>query len=376
MKNYLLLVFSVLLFSCGGNEKQAHFSNLTVKIDTVMVDSKGEILNLIGDLMFSDLSPDYKSLYYIHPMTLNLEIVDLDKLEFVKRIQYDEEGPNGVGRFPMQFQTLSEDQIFIGSFSNKGVFDLNGVKTKNIDLKLEELGGDKVLSGYNERALLVNPNDQNKLFALLNEWAEKPSLFGLVDTQNKTFQNFLIPEFDYLTEFKMVFSDGGNPRAVLGDWLELVKSKNKLILSNKIGSDLYVYDLETESFTHHLAKPLVLPSKKSVKIPSVVETMEEFSIYNRNLGEDINFSPPHWDENKQLYYRFVHYNRNQEIDGKLTSDGAEVHLLLMDKDFTVVSETLMENYSKAPSRHFVKDGMLWVFENINDEMGFIRLKIR
>ncbi len=247
MKQTLLrLIILTLFWNCSpSKDGKMDFSQPTISMDKVMVDSKDEILSLKGDLMVSDLSSDTQFLYYINPMALTLEIVDLNQMEFVRRISYEEEGPNGLGRFPMQFQALSDEQFFIGSFTHRGIFDLEGNKIKNLNFKTEELGVDKIPPSYSEKSLMTDPRDQSKLFSVWNDWGDGLSIFGLIDTQGKTFQALPIPEFDYLSEFRMVFSEGGNPRAILGEQMALTSSNNKIILSHNIGSDLYVFEVGT-----------------------------------------------------------------------------------------------------------------------------------
>lgn len=82
-----LVLFLSLIFACNpSKEAKMDFSQRTITMDTVMVDAKDEILSLIGDLMMSDLSSDKQFLHYFNPMNLTLEIVDLDKLEFLRRV--------------------------------------------------------------------------------------------------------------------------------------------------------------------------------------------------------------------------------------------------------------------------------------------------
>jgi len=377
MKLILSTLLALILFTtCNtSQERIKDFSQITISMDTVMVDSKDEILFLIGDLMISDLSSDGKHLYYLNPMGLNLEIVNLDQLEFVRRISYEEEGPNGLGEFPMQFQVLSDDQLFIGSFTQRGILDFDGIKAKNLNFKKEELGGDNIPPSYSEKSLMVDPRDHYKLFSVWNDWGSGLSIFGLIDTQVKTFKDFPIPEFGYLKEFRMIFTDGGNTRAIVGEQMELSGSHNKIILSNNIGSDLYIFHLDTEILQYKPIEHHTIPSRKSIKIPPMVESMGELHEHNRKLGEDINFTAPVWDEANQVYYRFAYFMKKREMEGKQEPAGAEVFLIVLEKDFNLVSETSLKSFTKIPSRHFVKDGKIWVFENIGDEMGFVRLNI-
>ncbi|MCH7410947.1 DUF4221 domain-containing protein [Belliella sp. DSM 111904] len=376
MKNSLFFLSIILLYSCGKKESTKDYSQIEISMDTVMVDAKDEILSLAGDLMVSDLSADKSLLYYLNPRTLQLEIVDLDELEFVQRVQYDEEGPNGIGRFAMQFQVLLDEKFFLGSFSSKGIFDLSSTRISKYDFLMEDLKGDQDFEGYVEKSIVVNPKDENQLFTILISWNDQLSLVGSIDAQTKEFKNYPIPALDYLSSFKLVYSEGGTPRAMLADFLDLSRSEKMLIISSKVGADIYTFDFATESFIHYPAEPITLPVKKTAKIPQVVESMEEFQKHNRSLGQDINFSAPVWDDENELYYRFAHFLKYKEEDSKFIHSDTEVHLMLLDKEFKVLSEILLENYKKVPVKHFAKDGMLWVFENLEDEMGFVRIKIK
>ncbi|MCH7401537.1 hypothetical protein ACFOUP_13905 [Belliella kenyensis] len=41
----------------------------------------------------------------------------------------------------------------------------------------------------------------------------------------------------------------------------------------------------------------------------------------------------------------------------------------------LVSEIPLPTSNKTPESYFVKNGAVWVFENLDDEMGFVRIKI-
>jgi hypothetical protein len=55
--------------------------------------------------------------------------------------------------------------------------------------------------------------------------------------------------------------------------------------------------------------------------------------------------------------------------------GAKVVLSVYDFDLNVLGESELPQWNKIPKFHFVKDGKIWVFENIDDEMSFVRLSV-
>jgi hypothetical protein len=88
MKDLLILISIGLLFSCGNKtEKLTDFSQMTFSLDTVMVDSKDEILYLNAYLMQSSLSPDLKFLYNFNQQEFSLEKINLDRLELEGKIK-------------------------------------------------------------------------------------------------------------------------------------------------------------------------------------------------------------------------------------------------------------------------------------------------
>jgi hypothetical protein len=60
---------------------------------------------------------------------------------------------------------------------------------------------------------------------------------------------------------------------------------------------------------------------------------------------------------------------------------SNIYLTALDKDLNLLGEILVPQLTKKPAkpfsekfpRHFAKDGKIWIYENINDEMGFVVL---
>ena len=91
--------------------------------------------------------------------------------------------------------------------------------------------------------------------------------------------------------------------------------------------------------------------------------------------------PPRWDEVNEVYYRFsfisvfddsVEQPENSPIP---RASGAKVYLTVYDSDLNMLAESAIPQMKSRPPYHFVKDGKIWIFENIEDEMGFVRIAI-
>ncbi|NHE55379.1 hypothetical protein [Cyclobacterium plantarum] len=79
-----------------------------------------------------------------------------------------------------------------------------------------------------------------------------------------------------------------------------------------------------------------------------------------NLGKLNNVSKITLDKEGQLY---------------TPTKGAAVFLSVLTKDFSLIAEYHFQSMDARPPFHFSKDGKLWLFENLEDEMGFVRMDI-
>jgi len=53
-----------------------------------------------------------------------------------------------------------------------------------------------------------------------------------------------------------------------------------------------------------------------------------------------------------------------------------VYISIFDEELNLLAESLVPELKASPKRHFIKDGKFWIFENIEDELAFMRLEIR
>jgi len=54
----------------------------------------------------------------------------------------------------------------------------------------------------------------------------------------------------------------------------------------------------------------------------------------------------------------------------------DIFLTIYDKDYNMVAEMQVPQLINNPTRYFAKDGKIWIFENIDDELAFIRLDLK
>lgn len=88
----------------------------------------------------------------------------------------------------------------------------------------------------------------------------------------------------------------------------------------------------------------------------------------------LNYMEPHWDESREMYLRF---GRKTFLAEKREDPPTfEVFLFAYDEDFNVLGETKIEGLTQVPANCFWKDGKLWSYVNIEDELGFAVIDFR
>ncbi len=108
MKHLSIFVLSLLIFSCGGNssnESKSSYTDMTISMDTVVVDSGDEILmaGTSSDLIINEAGD---KLYFWDVQSFQLELIDLEKLVLKEKRPFEREGPNAVGRYPYQLHLI------------------------------------------------------------------------------------------------------------------------------------------------------------------------------------------------------------------------------------------------------------------------------
>lgn len=144
------------------------------------------------------------------------------------------------------------------------------------------------------------------------------------------------------------------------------KFSNMVVLSNEFTSTLMYYDTEMDSLLMKSYTSQLTADQKEKDYIKEHETEEQFEEEYARYKEEINFMPPFWDKENKCFYRFFY----EEYEGK-----TDLYLTSFDEDLNKVGETVVPQLNKKPAKHFAKDGKIWIYENINDEMGFVRISL-
>lgn len=75
-----------------------------------------------------------------------------------------------------------------------------------------------------------------------------------------------------------------------------------------------------------------------------------------------------WDETRKQFFRIG--SITTPSDSPDTPAKISVFLYVFDSDMKLIGETLVEELKAIPQYPFFKDGKLWSYVNVEDELGF------
>lgn len=374
MKNYILLIFSALLFSCGGNEKHTDFSNLSIKIDTVMVDSKDEIIMGATNMFLSGFSNDNSTIYHYDANNGFIELINLNQLALEKKIKVEKEGPEGVGTV-WWFDFWNDSLFVFYNFTRIEFLDQNMKKVSSIDLQNSYVGKTGLGKGYmykNNFTVLDSPK------RLLSQVTTKDSDFlhlAYLDFDSEKVEIIQNTDLEKVNDFNISLIQGKSKRSIVQS-IGLLSWNNKTYIFNQANNQVFEY-LNQENILQEIPiQQWKIPSQKSKSYRLETESQEEFKEQVLALDEEVTYNKLVVDPKSGDFYRIASIKTQASYE--CSPSKWDIYLIKYDSKFNLLAEVKILDNGKILeliSEYFVKDGMVWIRVNLNDEMGFVRIKI-
>ncbi len=367
----LTVAILILGYACQSTieeESKAGYK-LSISMDSVMVDSKGEIIDLQNGLNTYYVGKDQKFMYKFNTNNRHgLEIINLDELVLEKFIAFEKEGPTGTSNWVFSINLINENEIAITNNAGILMYDIDGNFLKNYPISGDKLTGDSIPNNH----WMANSGDlyPNELLTFHYVYEGQVMLRGLalIDIQKKTRDLLLIDDFKKLDDYTISVDTGDRQFWLRVNLYNLVND-GKYIFSNDVFNGLHYYDLSSDSiihksFTSNLSsnKNEVLGIKSTISLQDVGDKMKA-----RN--KSIRFKDLAYDNKTNQYFR-LSYFAESETEEKTTW---KFILTVFDKDFNQIYETDNVPLEELPETYFFKDGKMYIYKNMEDELGFIRL---
>lgn len=369
MKKLLTISALALLSACGEKPKSEEVStseepknileNLTYSIDTALVDTGDEIL----DFSFGySTSPTPDSRFFYFSKNLKMQKIDLDQLNLINSFSLEKDGPNSPGP-TLGFYALSDGNFFFPTLHRPSIITDQGLKIKSWNLDQEELVEGYPVEPFSlGNRVILDPKRLN-LYSLPMNIETRDHYFAVIDSLEKRKKMVELTEFKWANKY-LIRSDAEQK----GEFLHLQQFNELVLISCTVGNGTYIYDPSLDSLFYREFHHEIVPLEKTGEVKNKVGGRAEFEEELKKLNHQINYWSFLWDEKSQRYFRYA--SRAIRFDEDGWAKEFEIFLMAYSKNLELIGETRLEGLSKIPFGLFFKNGKLYSYVNVEDELGF------
>jgi hypothetical protein len=382
MRQLLFLpLLMLLLFSCGENKTDSsdNFSSMTFSIDTVVVDAGQEIINLKYGLWRGVFNSDHSTLYLWDDDDVSMAKISINDLTLEEKIKFEKEGPDGVGSFLSWINILENGNFLMANFTDIGLFDQSGKKLRTYDLKKENfLIEDNHGNNLYRQSIMTDEGDI--IYGMMGNWSENTTYFVKLDFKEKHLKKLELSGLEALPDYSVILKTADMMSIATSD-KALSRCGNRLIFSSSTFNTLYSIDLSTDSVHQINYEPKLTAKSKKGNYPKEVDSEKQFKEVLQDIYKEVNFQAPIWDADNRRFYRFSYETTPSENTDTPLFESSEdmsiskIFLTVFDEHFKVLGESVVPELKKVPNSSFAKDGKIWMYVNVDDELGFARLTI-
>jgi len=294
----------------------------------------------------------------------------MDKMELVDFIPFEVEGPNGTGPRISAVNFISNDKVALSTFQSILVFNFKGELQNNYAINSDKFEGDSIPEEFQmENSGLFVPEEKLS-FNLINKGLGDVRGFAKLNLEESSRQSYWIDELKKLDDYQISLTVDGR-MIMLRTYLYEVFQDDKFILSHDMENELFYYDLKTDSVTHRKYESQLSANINEAPGKTETESREELGKIMNKRNNGIRFKNIVFDKQRNQYYRFSTFS---------TSDDSEVEkwkiiLTVFDENLNMINETDDVPLEEVPETYFVKDGKIYVYKNMEDELGFLILSL-
>jgi hypothetical protein len=367
MKKIGCLFFLPILFSCGGNssenEKNTGFlENFSYTIDTVMIDAGEDFIFLQG-LNFSSLSPDRNLLYSYNFNDVQLEVIELNELRLKEKIKLDQEGPKGVGNPSIVKISGNGDFFFLG-FSGIHQLDPKLENMTSYTLRKQKFGSldpDETLDfGFS-----ISEDGQTAYVAYGKDDEEQArSGLAVISLKDLRLRKIPVKIWESLQPYVRTFIENGEIQMRTIEPVNKTQIGNRLLLSSGNFNEVYVVDLLTDSVRHITYTSKLTRDMKTLPEKTTANSNQEMREMFQQANREVEFKEFHFDDKSRKFFRFSRDVSRTIVDS-----------VVYKSVLTVFDEELQQIHEEEVPLdifgfRFFKDGKLWSYVNVEDELGF------
>ena len=372
IKKTILFLFFSLYISCN-NEK---------KYELILVENlelpKEEYVNSNGlTNKFAD-SNGTSFLYYrtpnIHTYNSELLIYDLNSKKIQKKLIYSKE--NGFNKSISSFVYINKDSILVTSMNDSlYITDANQKILKKLKFSFNDNGNEM----YQLTNYLYNPIEYIKgsLYFTPNFYDEKKESYN-----NKKFIYKYNLKNDKLTVLPYVIPKNFIDSDYFSPYYYSCFNETNMIYAPANSHSFWVINIKTGVSKEYSSKSNYFREFKKYSNKEEQLTMKDYNFINCYYSRYSTFA---YDKYRNLYYRFFYPGHDISKDSKNTAElnrnPEKISIIIFDKNFNVIGETLFENKNLS-NTYFISPEGLYVGMNPkneltdNKQLRYAKIKLR
>ena len=356
-KILILLVFSFSLFACTQKNSMSHVYGL--RADEIYLDypiDDETVVPLFNLYTFRENDKEY--LAFSNDVTRSLLIYDVLSGELVKKIVFDSEGANGIGRDLCAFFIKDFNHIYIPDVYRNFIYetDTTGVVKRRLDFS-EAVAGFRTspayITNHDEKTLFLKddllcvPQDYNS-----DTDVTQVSTYIAIDLRNGKVMSYSMPFPDWVSE-----KSRGKTVEIPSSY-SCVCNGDDLIYSFAMDNQLYKVNLQSMQVEQKMAKSIFIFELDYTKMP------DDFNRILKKTCESAGYGRILYDEYRKVYYRIAYAETELEsgLDYRkiLHTGKAEFSIIILDEDLNVLGETKFPAFTYVPHICFIREDGLYI----------------
>jgi len=362
LKKILILIF---LSGCGQSKNQKEKDEALVKIDTILIDSRSELIFLRDNLSNSLVSLDGNYLYNYNADKPAIEKINLMDGILEKSIHIEKEGPNGIGDNSLSLHILNDSLFVLSGSDNYLILDNKADLVKSVKLGFHFYYDERLIDSFMTMEFLYRDQKAYSIIGIRQSFSNKLMVYT---EETDSFQIFDIPKSGLIKSASIISVPGNSFYYV--PQLTLSQVNDKIIISNRTFPDIVVTNTDSIDFIHYYPESELYSKIEEVDEVPHVKTQEDVEEFLFDIEKRMNFLPPIWDSHSKVFYRWGFKLSSSYRD--FESREYDNFLFIMDSNFKIVNEFKIPKVRLRPYKTFIRDNKIYLYQNYNDELMFIR----
>lgn len=270
---------------------------------------------------------------------------------------------------------LSKNQLFLAG-EKTGIYNIQGELLQRFDWNAISRENAGIMEEERVFYQVANPNFPNRVFAIVvHDFANSITLRQL-DSSSETIKPYNIDPHENYKIYTLGDLSNYNkwyPRV-------LIKSiDDHIIVSHEYANDFHVLYPAFDSLVSINYNSPLLPAKVSPTTEGdLINSIEDRKNALRNYRNQITYGPIVFDKMNRRYVRLaasIQYG-DQERERYLLPEikTSKLYLSIFDENFNhILDQEIPELTKTGIPKYFMRGDALWMYINVEDELGFIRI---